>query len=368
MGAVVVSVNDRMQIRRMPVEGILSYDADNAYPQRIMSIINASGTAAKCVNILSKFIRGGGFADATFYKAVVNEDGETNDMILRKITQDYAMFRGFALHVNYDMNGKIVEVYHVPFEHCRFKADKETLTPYAIAVYRDWNRRLYSRIKTEQIKEFDFFNPDTAVIEGNAQGWNNYKGQIFYYSPDGMQYPLSTADPVIEDCVTEAEIKSFKWRNVTTNFMASHIYVHRGNFEDPTQRAEMQEVLQQFQGAQNASRMMMVESTDETQDPKLLKVDIQDSDKLFEYTEGSVQNNIRSNYGVPPILVGRDVSVGFATDIMQQAYTYVSHITTDDRIMLEEVFRRIFSYWTTNINPTNNYSIIPLTYGTNNNG
>ena len=54
--------------------GIINYDMDNAYPQRVVDIVNGSGVAKTCVDIFFKFINGSGFVDAALGSRIV--DGE----------------------------------------------------------------------------------------------------------------------------------------------------------------------------------------------------------------------------------------------------------------------------------------------------
>jgi len=362
--ASLVDIPLRFVVKKQQTEGILSYDLDNDYPGRVMDIINGSGTAYKCNDIYAKFINGKGFTDVNFAKTIVNTKGQTADNILRKTAYDLAMFRGFALHVNYDANGKITSISHVPFEHCRFAIDKD-LNILKIAVYDDWGKRKYTNIKKERIHYIDFYDPAKAVEEA-ANEWDKYKGQIFYYSADGLEYPKATADPVLEDCVTDYEIKTAKFKNITTGLMASHIFLKRGEFETDEARDDFKTVLKGFQGAENMSKLMLFEVPAGEESPDIKKLDIQDNDKLFEYTEGSVQNNIRMCYGLPPVLVGKDVSVGFATEIIEQAFNWVNFATLDERYTLEEIFKKIFSnYYTAT---TTDFSIQPLTYVNQSNG
>jgi hypothetical protein len=359
----IVDVPQRLTVRRIATEGILAYDIDNAYPQRVMDIIKGSGTAFRCNEIYAKFITGQGFADQSFYKAKVNQLGQTNDFILRKTANDLAMFRGFAFHVNYNANYQVTDVYSIPFEHCRLAVEKDSYTPYAVAVYDDWNKRRLKQIKKENIDIINFFNPEKVeeeVIE--AGGFDKYKGQILYFSVDGHEYPTATADPVLEDCVTDGQIKVKKYRDITTNFMASHIYINRAVTEDGDSTDDLNGVLSSFQGSENSSKIMRVDSAEESQDPKLIKVDYQDTDKLFEYTESSVQDNIRMNYGMASILIGKEVSgkLGTAGEEIEAVESY-NKKTADERLIIEEVYKKIFAFYYMPINPTDDYSIIPLT-------
>lgn len=363
----IIKINPRFKAKPNKQEGIINYDVDNAYPQRVLDIVAASSVAAKCTDVYAKFIMGNGFTDTTFYKAVINSDGETVDMLLRKVALDRAYFRGFAIHINFDGNGQITELRHVPFEFCRFAAPKDEFDkPKQIKVYEDWGKQKVSRILKERIKTYDIYGTvdvEKLIVDGDTTAFDNYSGQIFYYSPEGLCYPTATADSVLEDCVTDSEIKVYKWRAVSTNFMASHIYVDRLKYESEEQRAERDTALTTFQGGDNAGKIMCVESPSEEYDPKILKVDQQNFDKQFEYTEKSIQDNIRFAYGIPSVLIGKEVAgkLGSSSEITE-AVEYYNIQTADERLVFEETFKFLCSNFATTINQSGDYSIIPRSY------
>ena len=66
-----VTINEipkRLSVKPSKSEGILSYDVDNAYPQRMMRLIGGSGTARNCVRLYAKFLYGKGFKDLQFFE------------------------------------------------------------------------------------------------------------------------------------------------------------------------------------------------------------------------------------------------------------------------------------------------------------
>ncbi len=362
----IIKQEPRFTIPYNRVDGIVNFDTDNAYPQHVADIVRGSAIAAKCTDVYAKFIAGGGFNDAQLYATVVNAIGLTADHLLRKLAADLALYRGFALHINYNANGQIVSVSHIPFDHCRLSLADSYGYSRKIAVYDDWSKRRYRSLRRDAIDFIDLFNPDSDTVAAQAEaagGWEQYKGQVFWYSADGAEYPHATPDPVLEDCVTDAEIKAFKWRAITTNFMASHVYVHRGTFETEEARYQMHEVLGEFQGARATGKIMLVESPDEFNDPKIVKLDVQDFDRQFEYTEGSVQDNIRLCYGIPSVLIGKEVAGKLGTSQeLEQAINYYSYQTMAERLVLEETFTRIFSLSAFPLKPSTNYTIKPLRY------
>ncbi len=51
-----------------------------------------------------------------------------------------------------------------------------------------------------KITFLDKYNPDEQVIKSQVLavgGWENYKGQLFYFNPEVDDYPLIEADSVL---------------------------------------------------------------------------------------------------------------------------------------------------------------------------
>ena len=113
----------RIDVSYLSTLGIKAYGANNLYPQQAKAILDCSSTGAECCDRYARFIEGEGLVNAIIYDLELNHYGETTDDILTAVAQDLANYGGFALHVNYDLNCKICEVQHVPFESCRLQED-----------------------------------------------------------------------------------------------------------------------------------------------------------------------------------------------------------------------------------------------------
>ncbi len=357
--ATVGSVERRFKIKENLVEGILNYDADNAYPQRVMYSIAASGIATSCVNLYAKYIHGRGFLNADIGNLVINRSKQTCNKLLRKLAKDYAKFKGFALHVNYNGLFEIAEINFVPFEHCRLAIPDDAGYVSKIALYDDWDKKKSRNIDKRKIKFIDVFNPDPAVIMlqiDRDKGIENYRGQILWFSDDDKEYPACSCDAVFEDVETDSKIKIFKWRTVTTGFMASHILVHKGKFENESERTTFKSSVESFQGADNSSKILTVEVDSPDQVPELLPFDIVNNDKLFELTESTIKNNIVQNYGQPLVLLSIKTpgQLGTSQEI-KDAMDFYDQTTAQERAMFEEVFTRLLSKW---VEPTDEAQVI----------
>ena len=166
-------------------------------------------------------------------------------------------------------------------------------------------------------------------------------GTIFF-STNGKSYPLSPVDAALEDMQTDAKIKLFKFRNVSNNFMASHL-LEVNAFEEPEDKAAFEQTLSEFQGADDALKILLLEKqAGEETTFNLQKVDIQAVDSLYQYTEESVRNAIIRAYSIPlPLLLEASGSIGTSKEI-EIATNYFNSIMSYYHTIIQEVFAELF--------------------------
>ena len=356
----------RITQRENRTYGIVNYDDDNAYPQRIYALINSAATAHNCVETYSRFIGGNGFADLTFYQAIANSETQTMDKILAMVKKDMARFRGFALHVNVNAEARITEIFHVPFEHVRMASEtKKNETGFDFATYADWARDKRSNIRTELISWFHAFDLSKEAVTAQVEsvgGWNKYKGQLLYVSMDEHSYPLASCDAVMESLDAEMQSDTRTLTNLQNNFSAKTMMVHKGKFADEEDRRDFETSLNEFIGPQGADIILVdVESDEEV--PQLIPIESKADDKLFEYTDNKITNKIIRNWLIPKVLLSvTDGSGFFNQEQVRDATMYYNMITVEERTLLESIFKKIGESFYQTINPTGDYSIIPIEF------
>ena len=346
MKATVTDVNKRISIKPNKQAGTLNYDVDDKYPQRVDDITNSSGTATLCTAIFAKFIYGGGFVNETLAKTKVNAKGLTANKLLVKEGKEASKFGGVAIHVNYNALFEKTSFDKIQFENVRTTLSKKENKkhPNMLAVYFDWGKEFSTNIDEKKVDYIDFYDPRPEVIQAQvdkAGGWGNYKGQIFYLTDRGHQYTLAPGDAVLEDMQTDSHAKIFKFRNITTNFMASYI-ARTGVFESVEKKDAFLEQLTLFQGAENSSKFLHVEEEGEEKSLVLDKVDIQNIEGLFEFTEESVRNNIIRQYLIPPVLLLAIAGKLGSSSEIKDATAFYNGITEDERLAMSEIFRELF--------------------------
>ena len=152
-----------------------------------------------------------------------------------------------------------------------------------------------------------------------------------------------------------------KHSTATDNFLASHLLVV-GESESDEDAELFDQNLRDFQGGEGAGRLLVVEKANNESPIELKKIEIQNYDGLYEYTENSSRDAILKMFLIPPVLLLRVAgSLGTSKEI-SDAFDYYNGVTSDDRLVIEEILTEIFTNYYYDICPSNDYSLLPLKY------
>lgn len=375
---------ERFDVSYCSTLNIQRYGKDNLYPQHMRNLIQSSHTGGACCERYQTFIEGNGLNNTEFSEYVCNRAGDTVDDIFRLIAHDMAMFHGFALHVNYNVFGEIVEMSHVPFEACRLEEETEDGKVVYINYHPDWTghksrKGRYIRVSKENVKKIYTFNPRREVVQAQIKksgGIESYKGQILWFSMAGKwEYPCPIYDKVVTNLSTDEGLDNVKYRNVRNNFLVAGMIVHKkgssigldenGNPIDTRENADnFSESLNIFQGDENACALMDVVVESDEDKPEFVSFEATSFDRKYELTEQSVTKSIYTAFGQEVFYRVAEGSLGFSTDIMTDAFKYYNSYTSSPRRAISRALRRIFSYWKEKANPSDDYEIQPLVYQT----
>ena len=373
----------RIDISYVQALGIQNYGQDNLYPQVLRDIVSASSTGSECMERYADFIEGNGFREERFSEYVVNRRGDTADDIHTLICRDVALYDGIALHINYNVNGDIVELQHIPFENCRLLEEDANGYIAKIAVHPDWSGKRTRKgkpilVKKENIDYIDVFNPQKEVVLSQiecAGGIEYYKGQVLWLSGSGRNtYPIPRADRVATEMSTDEGLANVKYRNVRCNFLPSGMIITKkgsniqfdenGNQikDDKNEDTGFSDNIVKLQGDTNAGKMLEVTLNADEEKPEFIDLNTKNYDKEFSVTDASVVERIYSAYGQEPWYCIRVGKLGFSGDILEDAFEYYNSIVSRQQRMIERAFQCIFGHWFEVANPTNDYSVQPLKY------
>ena len=355
---------------------IQSYGYNNLYPQHIAGIVAASGTASLCLDRYKKFVEGFGFKDETLASYVVGRGGRTADDLLHSVADDLTKFNGFAIHVNYNVLGEIVELNPVPFEQCRLEFEDEHGFVSHICTHPDWSGKLKRRgkavpVTNENIKRWPIFDPRPEVVQAQMEavgGIDYYHGQMLWVSMEGEnQYPIPIYDPAVTEISTDEGLGNVKYRNVRSNFLVSSMMITKAGAPDIDRHGAgmvdggiRTEDLEQFQGDVRAGQIMLVEVEDMEDAPQIREFPHHNFDKDFSTTDETTTERIYAQFHQELFHAIRIGKLGFSGQVMRDAYEYYAGEVTHEQRFIERVFERIFRSWAGT--SFEDFTIAPLKY------
>jgi len=340
---------------------VYANDVDNAYPERMDRLINNSVTAKSAAAIMVQYLIGKGYGNEAD-SIIINKQKNLKLIdFADDIADDLVKQRGVFIHLNYNALYQIADCSVLPFEWCRI--GKKDSTDYAgkIAVCKEWLKP-----KRSDIELIDVYNPRKAVIDAQVEkagGWEHYKGQVLYVNMDTkLIYPLSQIDSVAEDCDSEAQASVYKNRLLRKGFFGNTLVVTRplvGDGLEPgshafkeaeSEREAFQKAIKESLGAENTGGVLCLEmdfAGERLEDAILIKqIESRIDDKLFNYTEASVRENILVAFNnLPAGLVKTNDNALFGNSgeaIREMKRTYWEN-TTKERNLLTAVINQILS-------------------------
>ena len=326
---------------------VRAYDHYNKYPNKIREIAKRSSTVSTAASTLADFIVGEGFEDERLNTLVINRDGQTLLDLAKFFSSEFSIFQGFGAHTSPNALGQVAEINELGFETIRHSGD---LSKFAYST--DWTQRThYSR----DVKYYDKFNPSNYLteIEEEENGFEEYKGQIFYFIPKKSDiYTVCYFDSTIDDAQFEAESKIYKLSNIQNGYSSDYVRKIPSNLVD--KQKEVDEVIKrekQLKGAANAGRStVMVTSPlmDNSPDRKIFEeIPRNGIDKLFPIQNKETREAIYSNYKQPRILNGITKEGGFSKDEYLDSFDYYNSYVQTYRDLIEREINRLgeFSIW-----------------------
>ena len=338
---------------------VYANDTDNAYPERMDRLINNSVTAKSAASIMVQYLMGKGYGEEND-RLIINKD---KNLSLINLADDMAdslvKQRGVFIHINWNALYQIADCSVIPFEWCRIgKTDSNDYTG-KIAVCKEWLKP-----KKADIQLIDVYNPRKKVIDAQVEkagGWEKYKGQLLYINMDtNLLYPLSRIDSVANDCDSEAQASVYKNRLLRKGFFGNTLVVTRpliGDGLEPgtkalldaeSEREKFQQAIKDSLGAESTGGVLCLEmdfAGEKLEDAILIKqIESKIDDKLFNYTETSVRENILVAFNnLPSGLIKTNETSLFGNSgeaIREMKRTYWEN-TTKERNLLTSVINQL---------------------------
>ncbi len=315
---------------------IKQYGESNLYPQIVHAIKLRSPLTTSAVKLLADFYKGDGFSENG--DLVLNGQGQSLDDILSRVADDLSEYRGFAVHLNFNAGGAVVEMTPIPFEYCRLGLPNSRGLSDNIKVSNNWesvNFDLNDEGDQENIQTFPKWRAfGTPITEAGA---------IFYYSDLGeARYPLCSFDPILDNAQSDAEAQLFEVNNLTNGFHSGTIFKHIGPFEDDRAEDRFKEKIDNMLGAKGGNSSMLLVVDEALANQTLVEaLPANNNSDLFTQTTINVRNRVIQFFNIPGGLfaIAPEGSVFTVTEL-GSSFVYMNLRTKNDRKIIERFFNR----------------------------
>lgn len=351
--------SDILDIKKDKRTEVFNWGLDNAHPSLIEGLISNSVTARTAANKVSKAIYGKGFeAVGTL---VVNSTGQTLNQLLRISSKQFAKHNNVFWRFTYNGDLKIKTINLVRTKDVRVgKADDKGYSGKFVK-YNNWDKQL-KRIEPSQFSYVDTFNPRESVVAAQieaAGGISQYKGQILHIQKDSTEvYSESDLLPVLDEALLEANSQKFRSRGSAKGFLNIKIMVVKP-FSDDEDRQAFKRTLESAQGAENAGKVVLLESNTITGNLKeeygLDDLSSQYNDTLFKYSDEQAKINIALAFEIPRALLdlSDNTLFGDSAAMITSMRSILWDSRAEDREMFEEVINLVAANWHDNSFPDN---------------
>lgn len=342
------------------VLGIIQSGKDNGFPAKLLEYLRYSPTSVSCLSASFKFVRGGGFEMPEFGYLRANSNEKISN-VDAKLAKDQTYFHGCYLLVNYNREGKIVSVRHMPFESMRITSVDLYGYPLGFRFNPYWGIGSGYDYSEQFLTKYYPFNPDPDVIASEIDENGKHPGQVIMWkeeSPQTRVYPVPAYVSAINWINCDSEIAQFHSANIQNGFRPS-LWMHViGDPDAPaeqivdsngvtkttkTNKQKFNEDLEgSFVGTKNAGKVFVTWSLLKEAELKFEALPQEMNHELFMELERVTTKSIVQAMGVPNILANIEVAGKLgATNEITNSVALMNGNTEQMRTAREEIWQMI---------------------------
>ena len=326
---------------------ITRYGSENLYPQEMEQIMLTSSLTVSAVDLQASFSKGQGFTENG--DVILNRHNQTANDILAIVSNDHSLYNGYSLHFNFNLLGQIVEVNPVKFKYIRYGVPDDFGRHKDVKLNLNWEqdpRKLPQGSRTFIIA-YPLFDPDKVQEQIAAVGFDNFIGQILYWTGEPDVYPRSSIDPIRNTSRADGEIQKFQLANITNGFLSTTLFKFPAELESDDEFRQIMQNFQELKGSENANSIIFMETPEDLQGNNFIEtIPANNNDQLFEQTTANVRNTITQKFAVPPALLGVLPDSGvFTQQAMKDSFAYYNGVTDVRRNEILRTFNSWGQFW-----------------------
>lgn len=286
--------------KEIPGKEIIAWGQDNKYPFYLYDLYSNVPTLKSIIDGCVDYIVGNGIkTEDPFF----NE--ELNDTLF-DIAKSYMIYGGFALNVQRNQFGKVVNIACMDFKKLRTNK-KGSIIYYS----NDYETKTYGRIKYTGYPAFD---PEDKT------SFNS----IYYYKDDKYTvYPTPMYGAAILACEIEKSIDEYQINQINNGFMGSVLISLNNGVPDDEQKVEIEKNFnEKFTGKENAGRVVICYNDDKDHGAEITQIQTEDFSERYKSLAERSQNQIFTAFRATPSLFGIPTNdKGFAREQYLDQYS-----------------------------------------------
>lgn len=281
-------------------ECFVQWGDNNSFPSFIKGLYQDSSLLQTIIDGIANYVSGNSVTG--------NISGVDYDDLITKLMTDRLTYGGFAVKIEYNPLGEIIDLGYVDFSRCRINSLGTTIY-YA---KHFGSRKTYSKGKIFTYPAFnsDYDGPKVSEI-------------LYYVSKKSEDfYPICPFSGSIKSIITGIEIQNFHYNSLKNNFSASGII----NFNNgvPTQEEQKQikeKLIETFTGTESASKILVAFNDSKDNAVSIERLSDDGFDEKYQSLDASVKENIFAAFRIQGILLGiPEKNKGFSKSEYSEAF------------------------------------------------
>ncbi len=339
------------QVQEARGKDYIEYGTDNwrnLYPQFLIDLYYNSSTNAAIINATAELISAEDIViddeDDRNLDALVKlkqfmasaNSNESLHEVIKKCAFDFKLQGGFALNIIWSRDRtQIAEIYHIPMEKIRVEKPDAMGKVNGYYVSADWsNTRQNKPYRVPAFNVNDRTAPNQILYTGLYSPNMNA-----YYTPD---YLAGNNWSLIDQKVAEYHLNA-----INSGFSGSYAFNFANGVPTQEERLEIERRLSaKFQGSENAGKVIVTFSDDNTRTPQITPIQTADLDKQYlALQELLVQNILTAHRVTSPMLMGikNDTGLGSNVDELNSAANYyLNTVVKPFQDHIVKILRKLF--------------------------
>lgn len=307
----------------------MSYGKDNKFPNYLWDLYLRSALLQSIINGTTDFVIGQGIDPSTSKidpKAEINTKGETIEDIIKKITNDYLIFDGFAVQIIFNKMNQVGQLYWLDFRNCRTNED-ETQIYYS----KEWEKA------SPKMLTYDRFD-----------GTQNTGTCVYYFKGHKTRgvYPIPRYSGALNALETSTEIAKYHLASIHNNFNGNLIInFNNGEPTDEVKKDIEKKIKNKFSGADNGGKFLVSFNDSKDNGVTIERLQDDNTDKKYQQLRKDTYKEIFIAFRCQPQLFGFVIEGSlFNKEEYKQAYDlYYKTVVMPIQNDLVRSFNRIYN-------------------------